>query len=109
MSKLVINLEKRMRDMGLTQKGLALKAGLNETAVRDILQGRSRDPQLSTLRALSRVLRCGVEDLFQDNARPRAGLAESAKGRLFSNGKRRWLFFRFLGLLLQCRAQDVAQ
>jgi transcriptional regulator with XRE-family HTH domain len=68
MNKLVNNIERRMKRMGLTQKALALKAGLNETAVRDILKGRSRDPQLSTLRALGRILGCTVEELYKGNA-----------------------------------------
>jgi phage repressor protein C with HTH and peptisase S24 domain len=66
MSRLTRTIEKRMRLKGLTQKGLALTAGLNETAVRDILKGRSKDPQLSTLRALARVLDCSVEALYSN-------------------------------------------
>jgi transcriptional regulator with XRE-family HTH domain len=77
MSKLVHNIERRMKRMGLTQKSLAIKAGLNETAVRDILKGRSKDPQLSTLRALGRILGCTVEDLYKGNAgRAGYGLAD---------------------------------
>lgn len=67
MSKLSQNIEKLMRQNGLSQKGLAVKAGLNETAVRDILRGRSKDPQLSTLRALASVLQCKVEDFYRDS------------------------------------------
>ncbi|MBI1214948.1 MAG: helix-turn-helix domain-containing protein [Alphaproteobacteria bacterium] len=73
MSKLKQNLEKLMRQKGLSQKGLAVKAGLNETAVRDILRGRSKDPQLSTLRALANVLQCNVEDFYRDLPLPGAG------------------------------------
>jgi transcriptional regulator with XRE-family HTH domain len=67
MAKLSENLEKLMRQHGLSQKGLSVKAGLNETAVRDILRGRSKDPQLSTVRALASVLQCKIEDLYRDN------------------------------------------
>lgn len=67
-TKLVKNIERRMRAAGMTQKGLALKAGLNETAVRDILQGRSKDPQLSTIISLARVLDCPVDALYGDAA-----------------------------------------
>lgn len=76
MDKLGQNIQKRMLAKAMTQKGLALKAGLNETAVRDILRGRSKDPQISTLRAIARELGCGVEDLYGD-PRP-AGLHDPA-------------------------------
>lgn len=76
MTPVISNIEKRMREKGLTQKGLALKAGLNETAVRDILQGRSKDPQLSTLRALAEVLQCSIEDLYRNTAKTGYGLAD---------------------------------
>lgn len=80
MSKLVNNIEKRMKRMGLTQKALALKAGLNETAVRDILKGRSKDPQLSTLRALSRILLCSVEELYTNKKSAPYGVSDRAPG-----------------------------
>jgi transcriptional regulator with XRE-family HTH domain len=80
MSKLINNLERRMRLRGLTQKSLALKAGLNETAIRDILKGRSKDPQFTTLNGIARVLGCAVEDLFGDPPKlsVRAGVGEAA-------------------------------
>lgn len=49
------------RDIG--QKALSLKAGLNETYVRDILKGRSRNPTQSRLAKLAGALDCSVEDL----------------------------------------------
>jgi len=69
MSKLVSNLERRMRVWDITQKALALKAGLNETAVRDILKGRSKDPQYTTLNSIARVFGCTIEDLYSDPAK----------------------------------------
>jgi DNA-binding XRE family transcriptional regulator/SOS-response transcriptional repressor LexA len=68
-----------MREMGLTQKGLAIKAGLNETAIRDILKGRSKDPQFSTLRAIARIFGCPVEDLYAA-AMPKAYGLSDRKG-----------------------------
>lgn len=77
MSKLITNIERRMRMTGNTQKSLALRAGLNETAVRDILKGRSKDPQFSTLNGISRVLGCAVEELFLEPPKPvKYGLGE---------------------------------
>lgn len=63
---LVRRLQQRMTDAGLSQRALALQAGLNATAVRDILNGRSRNPHHGTLKALATVLRCRVEDLTED-------------------------------------------
>lgn len=80
MSRLVNNIEKRMRQAGFTQKSLALKAGLNETAVRDILKGRSKDPQYSTLNAIARTLKCTIEDLYRGpGRRPDAGLSDDKR------------------------------
>jgi phage repressor protein C with HTH and peptisase S24 domain len=62
-TELVARLRQLMQEAGHTQKGLALKAELNETAVRDILIGKSRNPQYQTLSKLARVLGCDVADL----------------------------------------------
>lgn len=71
-SPLTARLRARMKTAGLTQKALALKAGLNETAVRDILIGKSRNPQYRTLSALARELGCAVAELTGER-----GAAES--------------------------------
>jgi phage repressor protein C with HTH and peptisase S24 domain len=47
------NLEALMVAAGYSQKRLALEAGLKETAVRDILQGVSKNPKIDTLRAIA--------------------------------------------------------
>ncbi|MBM3482891.1 MAG: helix-turn-helix transcriptional regulator [Alphaproteobacteria bacterium] len=59
-SALVRELERRMQAAGLNQKSLALKAGLNETAVRDIRIGRSRNPRTDTLKRLATALGVSV-------------------------------------------------
>lgn len=78
-SQLSENLRRRLKLSGISQKGLAVKAGLNETAVRDIIQGRSRDPQYNTLRAIVRVLGCSVEDLYQDTGLPASGFYDGGR------------------------------
>lgn len=45
-----------MHEQGLTQRSLSLRAGLNETAVRDIVEGRARFPRYDTIRALADAL-----------------------------------------------------
>ncbi len=52
-----------MKDRGFNQRSLAIAANLNETAVRDILIGRSRSPRYATLAALASVLKCTVAEL----------------------------------------------
>ena len=67
-------LRRRMLAQGFNQKSLARNAGLNETAVRDILKGRSRSPRIDTLEALARTLSCSVPDLTggRDAPKPQA-------------------------------------
>jgi transcriptional regulator with XRE-family HTH domain len=77
--KLVSSIQRRMQLEGLNQKHLALRAGLNETAVRDILKGRSKDPQYSTLRAIADYLGCTVEDLYNDPEIGGYGLADKSR------------------------------
>jgi len=56
-------LRRRMVAGGYNQKSLARAAQLNETAVRDILKGRSRNPRADTLEALGRILGCTIDAL----------------------------------------------
>jgi DNA-binding Xre family transcriptional regulator len=57
------NVGLRMAIMGLGPKALSLKAGLNETYVRDLVQGRSRNPRQAHLQHLATALDCQVTDL----------------------------------------------
>jgi transcriptional regulator with XRE-family HTH domain len=61
---LAVNLRRRMRAMKIGQKQLATLAGVNETYVRDILKGRSRNPTASKLRRVATVLECEASDLM---------------------------------------------
>lgn len=70
-ARLAAGLRRLMEQTGhVEQKGLAVAAGLNDTAVRDILKGKSLDPRVSTVAALARVLGPGVLDLFELPALP---------------------------------------
>ena len=60
---LQIHLRRLMKAAGYNQKSLALAAELNETAVRDFLKGRSKNPRIDTLDALAKTLRCLVSAL----------------------------------------------
>jgi len=61
------NIEAGMKEMQLNKLQLSKKAGLNESAIRDILSGRSKSPRFSTLQAIAKVFKCGVDDLFYEN------------------------------------------
>ena len=71
--ELVENLRRKMFDGGFTQKALAQAAGLNDTAVRDILVGRSRSPRYGTLQRLSQTLGCTIADLIGVSSPPGIG------------------------------------
>ncbi len=75
---LVRELKRRMALARLSQKRLALTAGLNETAVRDIVAGRSRHPRHDTLEKLADALECAVADLIDERAGPAARTGDDA-------------------------------
>ncbi len=60
--------ERRMAAAGFSARSLSIAAGLNPTAVRDILIGRSKQPRFQTLYRLARVLGCSVEELTDPDA-----------------------------------------
>jgi len=67
---------RRMGELGLNAKRLSLAAGLNETYVRDIMRGRTRNPRTDSLGKLARALGCARADLLP----PRDRLAEVGDG-----------------------------
>lgn len=75
-------LSKIMKDMNITQKSLALQAGINETGVRDMLKGRSKNPRRDTLIRLSRVLGCDPAELIS-SPQPRLSSGIPDKNRPF--------------------------
>jgi hypothetical protein len=52
----VRNLRRLMDEQGLNPRKLSLLAGLNATAVRDMIEGRSRFPRYDTVQALADTL-----------------------------------------------------
>jgi transcriptional regulator with XRE-family HTH domain len=60
------NVRLRMEAKGLGPKALSLKADLNETYVRDILKGKSRNPRQAHLQKLAAALDCRVSDLTDE-------------------------------------------
>ncbi|RZK20659.1 MAG: XRE family transcriptional regulator [Flavobacterium sp.] len=66
-ANLQINLEKKMKEKGFNMKSLSIMAGLNETAVRDIIKGRVNSPTYKNLSKICVVLECSVDELNQTN------------------------------------------
>jgi DNA-binding Xre family transcriptional regulator len=50
------NLQTLLAEREINPRQLSLQAGLNATAVRDMLSGRARSPRYDTLQAIARVL-----------------------------------------------------
>jgi len=63
----VRNLRMLMEESGHNPRSLSLKAGLNATAVRDMLEGRSRFPRYDTVKALAETLNTTPALLMSDN------------------------------------------
>lgn len=57
-------LEQAMEHRNIKPKTLSLKAGLNETAIRDILKGRSQNPRTDTVRKIAETLHIRPEWLL---------------------------------------------
>lgn len=62
----VNNLRRLMEEQDYNPRSLSLKAGLNATAVRDMLEGRSRFPRYDTALALAEALNTTPAQLMSD-------------------------------------------
>jgi transcriptional regulator with XRE-family HTH domain len=72
---LVARIDARMRELGLTPKSLARAAGLAETYVRDLREGRSTNPRASHLLKLATALGVSLGELVEGEPR---GMGEAA-------------------------------
>jgi len=63
-------IERRMTLLGMNAKSLSKKAGLNDTAARDIIEGRSKNPRHDTLAKIAKVLGCTLADLTGERPPP---------------------------------------
>ena len=79
-SELAGEIRRRMESGGFNQKSLARAAGLNETAVRDILIGKSKHPRHDTVQKIAGALGCSLSALIEPGAAPPPGAA-AASGR----------------------------
>src|SRR5215468_5010921 len=72
-------LREHRRRTGLSQRGLAERAGLSVTTVRDLEQGRTRQPQPPSVRALATAL--GLDEHAAAALRDAAVVQEAAAVR----------------------------
>lgn len=61
------NLRSRIKASGMSTPEIVQKAGLNISAVKNILSGRSTNPSGNTLIGLSQALGCSIEELITCN------------------------------------------
>lgn len=66
-------LQRAMDERGIKAKPLAIAAGLGETAVRDILKGKTQNVQVGTLHKLAEILDWPVSDLVGEEGVPVGG------------------------------------
>jgi len=71
-------IERRMKVLNLNPKSLSQKASLNDTAVRDIIEGRSKNPRHDTLQKIAKALACTLSDLTGE--RPMRPPVEKMRG-----------------------------
>lgn len=64
------SLRKRLDDRNISTRELERLAGLKESAVRNILLGKSQTPTIRTILAICDVLECKVEDLVEGTDSP---------------------------------------
>jgi transcriptional regulator with XRE-family HTH domain len=65
---LVARIEARRKELGLTAKGLLLAADVNQTYLRDLRKGKSRNPKADQLQRLAAVLGMSVHELLGSQA-----------------------------------------
>ena len=62
-TKFKCTLDQRMRELGFNAKSLSRAAGLNETAIRDIMQDRIKSPTVDTINSIADALEIAYSDL----------------------------------------------
>lgn len=76
-SYLISQLRRWIKVRGTNPKKLSKDAGLNDTAVHDILSGKVRNPRIDTIRKIAGALKCSPGEFTKD-ARSTIGLAEAS-------------------------------
>ncbi|MGB3418747.1 MAG: helix-turn-helix transcriptional regulator [Mesorhizobium sp.] len=72
-------IKERLNALGKSASAASMEAGLGKTAIRDILSGRAKSPQLATLVKLATPLDCTLAYLTGDSDKPDQGDAMEAE------------------------------
>lgn len=64
-------IKKRMEVLETNPRHVSRRAGLNDTAVRDIIEGNSKNPRHDTLAKIAKVLGCTLADLTGERPIPK--------------------------------------
>lgn len=75
---LVREIQRRINALGTNPTAVSRKAGLNDTAVRDIIEGKSKSPKTATVGKIAKALGCTTADLLGE--RVSAPAARRARG-----------------------------
>lgn len=68
--ELIRRIELRMRDLGFNSAEVSRKAGLGQTAVYDILNGKNLSPSIPHVKAIAKVLECSVAYIVGEAEHP---------------------------------------
>ena len=77
-------LEKKMKEKGLTMQGLSVAAGMEASAVKNIIYERSIFPKIDTVDKLARGLGCSPYELLPPECNLTKPCINSKKDNIFS-------------------------
>lgn len=77
------------KEMGLTNEELSNLSGVPKGTIDKILSGATKDPKLETLKAISKVLNCSLDEFVdsEDRALPKEPSYEDLQFLIARNGK----------------------
>ncbi|EKE10416.1 MAG: hypothetical protein ACD_16C00036G0006 [uncultured bacterium] len=64
--KIAHNIKKKISEVGLSVHALEKKAGLKQSAVQNILYGKSKKPSLHLIQSIAQVLHCTTSELLEE-------------------------------------------
>lgn len=67
MTNLVMSIKRKLLEQNLTVSALEKKAGIRPSSLQNIIQGRSKNPNLDTLKTVAKALQCSVSDLLEED------------------------------------------
>ncbi len=104
-------LTERLEATGLKAQRAANLAGLGPGAVRDILEGRTKNPRVDTLFALANTLKCDISYLIGVSAAEDGVGAPSGASRLSPGGTRRvaWVGHSEAGVFRENLERDMTK